>query len=66
MEKGTRVMVSTPNLINYPLEGEVVQEGIAFNGQVMSKVRFSTSSQIWYTDQTLKAVSLENFQNTIH
>ncbi len=57
MEKGTIVKISTPNLVNYLLKGEVIQEGIAFNEQVMSKVMFSPSNQVWYIDQTLKTVS---------
>jgi hypothetical protein len=66
MEKGTRVQVSTPHLTNYLLEGKVVQEAIASNGQQMSKVNFSASNQAWYSDQALKKISPEHSQETIY
>jgi hypothetical protein len=55
MEIGKKVKVSSPNYSNDLLTGEVIKEGIASNGLVMSKVKFSKYHQVWYADQNLKS-----------
>ncbi len=64
MEIGKKVKVTTPNIINYPLVGEVIKEGIASNGLAMSKVKFSERNEAWYADHNLNT-TISEFTNKI-
>lgn len=54
MDVGTRVKVSNPNQINYPLEGVIVEKE-EFCEVRMSKVRFKFV-EVWYDDSDLTKI----------
>jgi hypothetical protein len=66
MEIGKKVKVSSHNLSNFLLTGEVIKEGIASNGMIMSKVKFSECNEGWYVDQYLNTEEAESTDRILH
>lgn len=66
MEVGKKVKVSPPNPGDDALVGEVIKEAIAFNGLVMSKVKFSNCNSAWYADQNLNTEDIEISEKVLH